>query len=95
MGFNSAFKGLKNRGKAAKHHKGICRNCLLDKPTTLEPPKSANAIGAWVEQKPFCEAGKDKNLLSLPGIKPSFLRHPAHSPVTTSPTTLNTNWENT
>jgi len=48
-----------------------------------------------VEPKPFCEAGKEKNLLSLPGIKPSFLRHPAHSLVTTPPTTPTTNWENT
>jgi len=58
-------------------------------------PKSTNATGAWVEPKPFCKAGKEKNLLSLPGIKPSLLRHPACSLVTTPPATLNTNWENT
>jgi hypothetical protein len=44
-----------------------------------EPQKSTNSIRAWTD---ILQSWRREKSLSLPGIKPWFLRHPAHSLVT-------------
>jgi hypothetical protein len=46
------------------------------------PQKVAAESETESTPKPFHKAGKEKNLLPLPGIKPQFLRQPAHNLVT-------------
>jgi hypothetical protein len=56
----------------------------LHSETNTPPPLTgANSVQAGRAPEPVWSILEQKNLLSVPGIKPRFLRHPTRSSVTT------------